>query len=289
MGYKKVIKKVHEYGILVMFSHTIFSFSFALISMLIAAKGLPDFHTLFWIVVAFLGARTGANGMNRVIDAAIDKKNPRTATRQIPQGLMSKKEALIFSIICFVIFEIAAYKLSLLCFLLSPIALGMMVIYSYTKRFTWACHIVLGVTSAIAPVGAWIATTGRIDWMPLLIGGANFLWVAGFDIIYGTQDYDFDKENGIYSIPAYFGIKRALTISNVFHIIAVLLLITVGVLSEMLGIIFFIGIGIISILLIIEHTMVSHENLKKAKFAAYNLNQIISIVFLTLSVIDIFI
>lgn len=289
MVFKKVFKKIHDYGILVMFSHTIFSFSFALISMLLAAKGLPDMHTLIWIIVAFMGARTGANAINRVIDAEIDAKNPRTANRQIPQGSMSKKEAMIFSIACFVIFEVAAYKLNLLCFILSPIALAMMIGYSYTKRFTWACHIVLGITSAIAPVGAWIATTGRLGIVPLILGAANFLWVAGFDIIYGTQDYEFDTQNGIYSIPAYFGIKKALWISNIFHILAVILLVLVGIFSNSLGIIFYIGIMIISVLLVIEHLSVSHENLKKVNFAAYNLNQIISLTFLIMTVLDIFV
>lgn len=288
MGLNKVIKKIHEYGVLVMFSHTIFSFSFALLAMLLAAGGLPEFETMFWIIVAFLGARTGANAINRVIDAAIDAKNPRTAGRQIPKGEISKKEVIIFTTACFVIFEIAAYKLNLLCFILSPIALVMMVLYSYTKRFTWACHVVLGITSAIAPVGAWIAVTGKISLIALILGAANCVWVAGFDIIYGAQDYEFDKKNKIHSIPAYFGVEKALHISTFFHIIAVMCLLVVGAFSSMLGILYFIGLGIVSGLLITEHLMVSPKDLKNVNIASYNINQIISITFLVFSTLDIF-
>ncbi len=186
MELSKVKNKILDYGTLVMFSHTIFSLSFALISMLLAGDSKLDFRTIFWIIIAFLGARTGANALNRVIDAEIDAKNPRTATRQIPQGLMNKKEILVFVVICFGIMVLAAAKLNTICLLLSPIALFLMTIYSYTKRFTWACHLVLGVTSAAAPVGAWIAVTGKITLLPLIMGAANTLWVAGFDIIYGV-------------------------------------------------------------------------------------------------------
>ena len=245
-----------------------------------------NFHTIFWILIAFLGARTGANALNRVIDAEIDARNPRTATRQIPQGLMNKKEILIFVIICFAIMVFAAYKLNTICLILSPIALFLMTIYSYTKRFTWACHIVLGITSAAAPVGAWLAVTGKISLLPLVMGAANTLWVAGFDIIYGAQDYDFDTTNGIHSIPARFGVKNALLISRVFHIIALSCLFLVGLLAPELGIIYYIGLSIIAVLFIIQHKLVSPDNLKNVKVASYNVNQVISIVFLLAGVID---
>lgn len=286
MVLNKAIKKAHDYGVLVMFSHTIFSLSFALISMLLASKGLPSPYVIFWILVAFMGARTGANAINRVIDAEIDKKNPRTATRQLPQGLMKKKEVILFSSLCFLVMIIGAYMLNPLCLLLSPIALFLLIIYSYTKRFTWACHLVLGITSAAAPVGAWLAVTGKISWLPLFIGAANTLWVAGFDIIYGSQDYDFDTANGINSIPARFGVKNALHIAAFFHAITLVILIIVGLLSPQLGLIYFIGIGIISVLFILEHRMVSPTNLSNVKLASYSINQLISIVFLIFGVID---
>ncbi|WP_294187200.1 UbiA-like polyprenyltransferase [uncultured Clostridium sp.] len=286
MELSKIKNKILDYGTLVMFSHTIFSLSFALISMLIAGNNKLNFHTIFWILIAFLGARTGANALNRVIDAEIDARNPRTATRQIPQGLMNKKEILIFVIICFAIMVFAAYKLNTICLILSPIALFLMTIYSYTKRFTWACHIVLGITSAAAPVGAWLAVTGKISLLPLVMGAANTLWVAGFDIIYGAQDYDFDTTNGIHSIPARFGVKNALLISRVFHIIALSCLFLVGLLAPELGIIYYIGLSIIAVLFIIQHKLVSPDNLKNVKVASYNVNQVISIVFLLAGVID---
>lgn len=282
----KAIEKLHDYGVLVMFSHTIFSLSFALISMLLASNGLPSPYTIFWILIAFLGARTGANAINRVIDAEIDAKNPRTASRQLPQGLLKKKEVLAFVIICFLIMVVAAAMLNPLCLILSPVALFLMVIYSYTKRFTWACHLVLGITSAAAPVGAWLAVTGKITWLPLFIGAANTLWVAGFDIIYGAQDYDFDTANGIHSIPARFGVRNALYISTLFHGITLILLIIVGILSRQLGIIYYIGLSVISILFVAEHKMVSPHNLTNVKIASYGINQIISIVFLVCGVID---
>ena len=254
--------------------------------MLLAGKGNLNFTLIFWIIVAFLAARTGANAINRVFDAEIDKKNPRTATRQIPQGLMQKKEVIVFSVVCFAIMVFAAWKINFICFLLSPIALFLMIIYSYTKRFTWLCHLVLGVTSAAAPVGAWLAVTGKISLIPLAMGAANTLWVAGFDIIYGAQDYDFDTKNGIHSIPAKFGVKNALIISRAFHVLALISLIVVGLLSQELGIIYYIGLLIISVLFIVQHKLVNPRNLKNVKIASYNVNQIISIVFLIFGLID---
>lgn len=282
----KLFKKINDYGILVMFSHTIFSLSFALISMLLAGQGKLDFRVIFWILVAFMGARTGANALNRVIDAEIDAKNPRTATRQLPQGLMNKKEVLVFVFICFAIMVFAAWKLNTICLILSPIALFLMTIYSYTKRFTWMCHIVLGITSAAAPVGAWLAVTGKVSLIAIAMGAANTLWVAGFDIIYGAQDYDFDTKNGIHSIPARFGVKNALLISRAFHVLALMFLIIVGILSTELGVIYYVGLTIISGLFILQHKLVSPENLKNVKIASYNINQVISIVFLICGVID---
>lgn len=286
MELSKIKNKVLDYGTLVMFSHTIFSLSFALISMLIAANNKLNFATILWILIAFLSARTGANALNRVVDAEIDARNPRTAVRQLPQGLMNKKEILIFVAICFAIMVFAAWKLNTICLILSPIALFLMTIYSYTKRFTWACHIVLGITSAAAPVGAWLAVTGKISLLPLVMGAANTLWVAGFDIIYGAQDYDFDTKNGIHSIPSRFGVKNALLISRIFHVIALICLFLVGLLTPVLGVIYYVGLGIITVLFVIQHKLVSPDNLKNVKVASYNVNQVISIVFLVAGVID---
>lgn len=284
----KVVNKLKEYGKLVMFSHTIFSLSFALVSMVLAAKGLPKPAILFWILVCFMGARTGANAINRVIDAEIDSRNPRTSTRQLPKGEIKKGEVVLLTLVCFVVMVFGAYKLNWICLALSPIALFLLTIYSYTKRFTFLCHVVLGVTCACAPVGAWLAVTGEFHVIPLLMGAANTLWVAGFDIIYGSQDYDFDRANGLHSIPARFGVKNALRMAMVFHIVTVICLSALGVVTPQLGLIYFIGVGIIAILFVVEYRMVSPTNLTNVNIASYNVNQLVSIVLLAFGLADAF-
>ena len=228
-----------------------------------------------------MGARTGANALNRVIDAEIDARNPRTANRQIPKGEIKRGEVLLFTTICFLLMFIGAYQLNWLSFTLAPIALFLMVIYPYCKRFTFLCHVVLGLASACAPVGAWIAITGELSIIPFLLGVANTLWVAGFDVIYGSQDYDFDTANGIHSIPSKFGVKNALYIAMTFHIITVICLIVIGFLAPQLNFIYYIGIIIIAGLFVVEYRMISPSNLTNANIASYNVNQLVSIVFLT--------
>lgn len=289
MALMKLINKIKEFGKLVMFSHTIFSFSFALVSMVLAAKGLPKISTLFWIVVCFMGARTGANAINRVIDAKIDAHNPRTANRQIPKGEMKKGEVILFTSVCFLVMLFGAYQLNWVCFALSPVALFLLIIYSYCKRFTFLCHLVLGVTCACAPVGAWLAVTGKLALIPLLMGAANTLWVAGFDIIYGCQDYDFDRSNGLHSIPAQFGVKNALYISMAFHIITLFCLLAIGLLAPQFGLIYYIGLAIIACLFVLEYRLVSPANLTNVNIASYSINQLVSIVLLVFGLLDAFI
>lgn len=270
-----------------MFSHTIFSLPFAFISMLIAANGMPKLSVFIWIAVAFLGARTGANALNRLVDKDIDAKNPRTASRHMPKGLVKSSEVIILSVVSFGLLALAAFMLNPLCAVLMPVAIGLFMLYSYTKRFTWACHIVLGIISGGAPVGAWIAVTGRISWISLVLGAANALWVAGFDIIYGSQDVDFDRKEGLYSIPAVFGIKNALMISKLFHLAAIVILVYVYFIAHM-SFIYLAGLIIIAALLYKEHTMVSPDSLTNVNIASYGINQIVSIVFLIFSTADIF-
>lgn len=179
-----------------------------------------------------------------------------------------------------------AYKLNRICLILSPAALFLMIIYSYCKRFTYLCHLVLGVTCACAPVGAWLAVTGEFGVIPLLMGAANTLWVAGFDIIYGCQDYDFDRANHLHSIPARFGVKNGLFIAMAFHIITLICLIAIGILAPELGIIYFIGIGIIAVLFIIEYSIVSPTNLTNVNIASYSVNQLVSIALLIFGLLD---
>lgn len=282
-----VLNKIKTYGELVMFSHTLFSLPFALIGMIWAAQGIPTFETVFWILVALIGARNGANALNRWVDKEIDKKNPRTANRHMPRGVVKSYEVWGIVIFCFTIFIFAAYNLNPLCFKLTPVALFLFFIYSYTKRFTWACHIVLGTACAGAPVGAWLAVTGKFAFPPFVLGAVVALWVAGFDIIYGTQDIKFDREHGLFSIPAVFGLKGALIISSVFHFIMIILLIGLYFIMDLTWI-YLIGIFISAILLAIEHYIISPGNEKKMKIASYNINQIISPLILLCTILDAF-
>jgi 4-hydroxybenzoate polyprenyltransferase len=193
---------------------------------------------------------------------------------------------MIFTAFCFLIMLIGAYELNWICLVLSPVALFLMIIYSYTKRFTYLCHLILGVTCACAPVGAWLAVTGKLSLMPLFMGAANTLWVAGFDIIYGSQDYAFDKENGLHSIPVKFGVKNALRIALLFHIITLVCLVVIGILAPELGMIFLAGIAVITVLFIIEYRLVSPEHLTNVNIASYSINQLVSIVLLVTGAAD---
>lgn len=282
-----VLSKLKKYGELVMFSHTLFSLPFALIAMVWAADGLPNFSVIFWILLALVGARNGANALNRIVDKDIDKKNPRTANRNIPRGDVKIYEAWVIVILCFSVFIFSAYNLNPLCFMLSPVALLLFITYSFTKRFTWTCHIILGIACAGAPVGAWLAVTGQFALTPLVLGAVVALWVAGFDIIYGTQDIDFDKSNGLFSIPVKFGLKGALFISSMFHFIMILLLVFLHIIMDT-GIIYLIGIAIAAGLLALEHYMVSPNNEKKMKFVSYNINQVVSVLIFIFTMIDAF-
>jgi len=279
------IYRMKQYGQLVMFSHTLFSLPFAIVSVIWAANGLPDLTTLFWIFIALIAGRNGANAINRVIDIKYDKKNERVANRLIPQGKISIKETIILSTILFLIFEVAAYMINPLCFYLSPIALGLFILYSYTKRFTWTCHIILGITCAGAPFGAWIAVTGQISIVPVLLSAAVALWIGGFDIIYGTQDIAFDQKEGLHSIPARFGLKNSLLISKVFHLLSVLILLSLFVIRGM-GWIYILGLVIISLLFMIEHKLVEPKNTRIMNWASYHINQIVSLTFMVFSLLD---
>ena len=285
---KKLIRKLHDYGKLVMFGHTVFSLSFGLVALLAASDGRPRPRVIFWAAAAFLGARTGANALNRAVDAKIDAKNPRTANRQIPRGEISVAETVIFTLLCFAGMDLGAYMLNPLCLVLSPAALFLMFIYSYTKRFTWLCHLVLGVTCACAPVGAWLAVTGRFSLPPLLLGAANCLWTAGFDIIYGSQDYDFDKANGLHSIPVRFGIKSGLRISTGFHVAALGCLAAFGLISPLMGPLYGTGLLVIAGLMAVQHRLVSPGRLENVTFASYSVSQLTSLTLLLFGVLDIY-
>jgi len=285
----QISKKLKTYGELVMFSHTLFSLPFALISMLIAANGLPDLDTFIWIMVALFAGRNGANALNRYVDASYDALNPRTAHRHIPVGKVKKNEALILTVIAYALFVFAASRLNQLCFMLSPVALVLFTLYSYTKRFTWLCHLILGITCAGAPVGAWLAVTGKWSFFPIILAAAVTLWISGFDIIYGTQDIAFDREQGLFSIPARFGLKGARIIAALLHMMMWSILLSLTFLTPLLNVTYSIGVTICGALLIVEHRGIEPKHRKRMNFIAYHLNQIISMVLLLSVAIDIFV
>lgn len=283
----EMIGKLKTYGNLVMFSHTLFSLPFAMVAMLWAAQGIPSLWTFVWILLALVGARNGANAINRLVDRNIDAKNPRTAGRHLPSGQVNVGEVMGLIIVCFALYLLAAFMLNPLCVVLSPLPVIIFLLYSYTKRFTWACHLVLGIACGGAPVGAWIAVKGNIDWASLVLGAVVTLWIAGFDIIYAVQDVKFDREENLFSIPSIFGVKNALMISTLFHIVAVGMLLHLYFYRNM-GWLYLTGLGIVGLLLAIEHIMVSPGNMRNVKIASYSINQIVSVVFFAFTALDLF-
>lgn len=268
--------KIADYLRLIKFSHSIFALPFAFTAALIAAEGIPDLRQIFWITVAMVGGRSGAMGMNRIADRKIDAMNPRTVNRELPRGVIKTGEALFFTLIAFALLILAAYKLNPLCLKLSPLVLAVLATYSYTKRFTWLCHVVLGAALALAPLGAWVAIRGTFDpeILPLCFG--VMFWVAGFDTFYGLQDIDFDRKQGLYSIPSIFGINASFWIARGFHLITVALLFSLAPLFDLGGLYLF-GVLIAAGLMLYEHAIVKPSDLSKLNMAFFNMNGYISI------------
>jgi 4-hydroxybenzoate polyprenyltransferase len=258
--------------------HSIFALPFAYASAMLASNGFPETKQIFWITVAMVTARASAFGFNRIIDRKIDVLNPRTANREFPSGKIKLWEAILFTIICLKVFIYSAWMLNPLCFKLSPIAILALFIYSYTKRFTWTCHFFLGLTLALAPLGAWIAIRGTFDWEIIPMAVAVIFWLAGFDTLYALWDIEFDKKFGIYSIPRIFGIKKAISLSRIFHFIAFIFLLTIGFIFN-LNLLYWIGMIIVAILFIKEHSLVSPHDLSKLNIAFFHMNGYISLTF----------
>ncbi len=278
-------KKAGDYLRMIKFSHSVFALPFAFTAAIIAAGGLPSLYQMFWITVAMVGGRSGAMGMNRIIDRKIDALNPRTENRELPKGVIKTGEAFMFTAAAFCLLLLAAYKLNPLCFKISPLFLLILFTYSYTKRFTWLCHIVLGIALALAPLGAWIAIRGTFDSDILPLCFAVMFWVAGFDTLYGLQDMDFDKRQGLYSIPSVFGISASLWIARLFHVITIgLLLILIPIFG--LGGLYMVGILIASGLMLYEHSLVKPTDLSKLNMAFFNMNGYISITVFVFTLIN---
>ncbi len=284
-----VIKKIKIILEMIKFEHTIFALPFAFLGAVLGSFVIhgtwPEPMQWVWITLAMVGARSAAMALNRLIDAAIDKKNPRTKERAIPAGLLSKIEVLAFIVLSFALLFFSAYQLNMLAVYLLPVAVFFLVLYSYTKRFTWACHLVLGITIAIAPLGGWVGTTGTLTWDAFLLFLAVALWTAGFDVIYATQDAEYDKNAGLYSIPSYFGIAKALLIAKAFHIISFLALVALFFTSP-LGWLYFIGVLIAGAIMVYEHSLVSADDLSKVDVAFFTMNGILSIVMLVFTIGD---
>ncbi|MBE3573381.1 MAG: UbiA family prenyltransferase [Moorella humiferrea] len=261
---------------MIKFEHTIFALPFAYLGAFLAAGGRPTLAQLGWITLAMIGARTAAMSLNRLIDRHIDALNPRTADRALPRGLLSVAEVWLYTIISFALLFYAAARLNWLCVQLLPIAVFVLIVYSYTKRWTWACHLVLGLADSLAPVGAWVAVRAAVDLPAVVLGLGMGSWVAGFDIIYACQDYEFDRQYGIHSIPARFGKARALTIARFLHAFAVLMLVLVGLLLD-LSSTYFLGVILAAVILIYEHRLVSPEDLSRINIAFLNLNGYLSV------------
>ncbi len=270
-------RQLYEWIELIKLEHTIFALPFALSGFILASKGLPNIDKLLWTVVAFAGARTAAMSLNRVIDAEIDGRNPRTKSRAIPQGKIKKSGAVLLAIFAFLIMLFAASHLPILCMQLSPIAIIWLSLYSYSKRISALCHFILGIALGGAALGGWIAAGGSLAspsiWSLAL---AVTCWVSGFDIIYACQDYGFDVQEKIFSLPAKFGIAKALKISKLLHAFTVLCLILLGLCSQ-LGFIYWLGVIIIACMLVYEHSLVSAKDLSKVNAAFFNTNGVVSI------------
>lgn len=271
---------------MIKFAHTIFALPFAFTGALLAAGGLPSLRQTVWIVLAMAGARTAAMAMNRLIDAEIDARNPRTAVRAIPAGLIGKGLTFIFIVVSIGVMLFSAYMLNPLCLKLSPIALFFLLLYSYCKRFTSLAHVVLGICLAAAPIGAWVAIRGTIDPPALVLGGVVLFWVAGFDILYALQDLEFDRSAGLHSIPVLLGVNGSLWAARIFHLIMIGLLFTLYSLMH-LGPIFLAGILVTVAMLLYEHLLLKDGNLEKLDAAFFNMNGYISVAIVLFTAADI--
>jgi len=264
---------------LVKLEHTVFALPYAYAGAILAAGQVPDAQLLAWITVAMVGARSLAMALNRLIDAGIDARNPRTSRRELPAGLLTPVQVGAFAAASLAVFLVAVWQLPPVTHVLWPIPVLGFVIYPYLKRFTWLCHPFLGAVDGLAPVGGWIAVTGTVDWQPFLLGGAVALWIGGFDIIYATMDLEIDRREGLHSIPLRFGVGTALLITRIAHAGSVALLIWLGI-NLGLGPLYWLGLAVVAVLLAYENSIVSEDDLSRVDMAFLQMNGVIAMVFL---------
>ncbi len=284
------MSSLNKWTSLVKLSHTLFSLPFALIGLGYAYLQQPNVSigiNLLWMLLAVLFARNAAMAFNRYVDRDIDAKNSRTQNREIPSNKISPERVLVFVIVNIFLFLIIAYIINPLAFYLSPIAITVIIGYSYSKRFTWLCHYILGLGLAIAPVGAYIVIVERIDFLPLLLSIAVFFWVGGFDILYSLQDEEFDIDEKLHSIPQRFGRKNALIISAISHLFTILTLLLFGYFAEVTWV-YWIGFALFSGILIWEHVIVKPNDIRKINLAFATLNASGSVIFAIFTLIDAF-
>jgi 4-hydroxybenzoate polyprenyltransferase len=281
MFYNRAVAVLHDLRVtleMIKWEHSIFALPFALCGAMLAAGGFPSVHQLVWIVVAMVAARSAAMAFNRWADAAIDAANPRTSTRALPAGHLSPAFVVTFVLVSCLVFVLAASQLNRLALLLSPVALGVLLLYSYTKRVTRWSHVVLGFALGIAPAAAWIAVRGSLDPRILLLTAAVTFWVAGFDVLYACQDYEFDQQAGLHSIPRYLGIRGALWVARGFHLVMVGFLVTLLIVFGM-GKLAAVGVGVVILLLLYEHSLVKANDLSRLNAAFFTMNGVISVLF----------
>lgn len=262
---------------MIKFEHTIFALPFAFMGAFLAAGGIPPADKCLWILLAMVGARSAAMGFNRIADLPYDFDNPRTAGRELPKGSIRVRDAWLFVGLAAALFFFAAFKLNRLTLMLSPVALGIVLFYSYTKRFTWLAHIFLGLSLGIAPAAGWVAVQGAFHITPVILGAGVLFWVAGFDVFYSCMDVEFDRFAGLHSIPCRFGKERAFLFAATFHVLAFALFSLAGV-SAGLGKIYYIGIAVTAVSLALQHLFVTPKDLSKINLSFFTMNGIISVV-----------
>jgi len=272
-----MIQKIRILLEMIKFEHTVFAMPFALMGAFLAAGGVPDARVFLWVVVAMVGARTAAMGFNRIADRKFDAENPRTASRAIPAGQVKVVEAWAMVIIASGLFFFACYNLNPLTLLISPVALGVTFLYSLTKRFTWLCHVVLGVALAFSPIGGWVAVAGDFAGFPWSLPLGVLFWVAGFDTVYACLDADFDRQAGLYSLPSRFGRQRAFRLAVFFHVIAFGLFTATGLITG-LNAFFYVGIVVTGAALFYQHLVVNPRDLSRIRMSFFTMNGVISIV-----------
>ena len=271
-----MLKKIAILLEMIKFEHTVFAMPFAFIGAFLAKRGIPDAITFLWVVLAMVGARTAAMGFNRIVDRRFDAANPRTADRALPAGSVKLVEAWLMVLLAAALFFFACSQLNRLTLILSPFALGLTFFYSLTKRFTWLCHVVLGVALAFSPLGGWVAVKGTLVDYPFALSLGVLFWVAGFDTVYACLDADFDREAGLFSLPSRFGRERAFRLAVAFHVVAFALFVTTGILTGLRWP-YYVGIVLTAGALFYQHLVVNPRNLSRIQLSFFTLNGLISL------------